>query len=279
MSKLSIITINFNNAEGLQKTIESVKAQNYSDMEYIIIDGGSTDKSVEVIKENETIIDKWVSEKDKGIYNALNKGIEMATGDYLLFLNSGDQFYNSVVLINNEHHIHSQDIIAFDIHLYGLGHDYIHSHPDELQFSFLFEETFAHQSVFIKRSLFDKIGLYDETLKVVSDWKFFIYAIASGATYKCIHDVLSTFYFGGISSTAEGTFIRKAERENVLKNEFFLYYKDYKTLQEQKKILNSNRFKLLAEIEKSHIARKIVSLFFRSYIVLFSKQKLKNIIK
>ncbi len=279
MSKLSIITINYNNALGLQKTVESVISQRYLDMEYIIVDGGSTDNSIDIIKEYEAFIDKWVAEKDKGIYNALNKGIKMATGDYLLFLNSGDHFYNSDVLINNVHHINSKDLIVFDIHLYGLGYDYIHSHPDELQFSFLFEETFAHQSVFIKRSLFDKIGLYDETLKVVSDWKFFIYAIASGATYICIHNVLSTFYFGGISSTAEGISIRKAERENVLKNEFSLYYKDYKFLQEQKQILNTNRFKLLSQIEKSTIARKIVSLFFRSYIVLFSNKKLKDIIK
>ena len=279
MSKISIITINYNNAIGLQRTIESVKAQNYSDMEYIIVDGGSTDNSVDIIKVNEGLRDKWVSEKDRGIYNALNKGIKMATGDYLLFLNSGDHFYNSSVLINNERHVNTEDLIAFDIHMFGLGHDYIHSHPDEIRFSFLFEETFAHQSVFIRRSLFNKIGLYDESLKVVSDWKFFIHAIASGATYKCVHEVLSTFYFGGISSTGEGTFIRKAEREVILKNEFPLYYQDYKNLQNQKKNLNSNRFKLLSEIEKSPVGRKIVSLFLRSYVILFSKEKLKNIIK
>jgi hypothetical protein len=188
----------------------------------------------------------------------------MAQGEYLLFLNSGDHFYKNEVLIENHKEFANYDLIAFDIHCLGLGHDFIHKHPDELQFSFLFEQTFAHQSVLIKKSLFDKIGLYDENLKIVSDWKLFIHAVVANSTYKSVHNVLSTFYFGGISSTGEGTFIRRREREVVLQTEFSLYYIDYK---------------LLAEIEKSPMARKIASFILRSYIVLFSKQKLKNIIK
>lgn len=278
MPKLSIITINYNNAIGLKRTIESVVAQNYSNLEYIIIDGGSTDTSVGIIHDYENHITKWISEKDKGVYNAMNKGIQKATGDYLLFLNSGDHFYDATVLANNEHHLINHDIIAFDINMFGLGHDYIHKHPDELLFSFLFEETFAHQSVFIKRSLFDKIGLYDENLKIVADWKFFIHAVAAGCSYKSVHEVLSVFYFDGISATAEGTFTRKREREIVLKEEFSLYYEDYKVLQKQKELLEMNRFKMLLELEKTYLGRKIVSLLFRIYVALFSKKKLKDII-
>ena len=276
--KLSVITINYNNSSGLQRTIESVVAQQYSDMEYIVVDGGSTDESLEIIKHHEKFINKWVSEKDKGIYNALNKGIKMATGDYLLFLNSGDHFYDSAVLNKYHHHIEKEDLIAFDIHLLGLGHDYIHKHPEKIQLSFLFEETFAHQSVFIKRILFDEIGLYDETLKVVADWKFFIHAVVSKCTYKYVPQILTRFYFGGISSTGEGTFIRKKEREIVLRSEFGLYYDDYTLLQNQKKILNTNRFKLLAEIEKSKIGRKVMSIFLRFCVILFSKKKTKDIL-
>ena len=84
---LSIITINLNNALGLSKTIESVRNQDFNSVEFIIIDGGSTDESVKVITENGAHIDKWLSEKDKGIYNAMNKGIKLATGAYCLFLN------------------------------------------------------------------------------------------------------------------------------------------------------------------------------------------------
>ncbi|RVT75880.1 glycosyltransferase [Flavobacterium sufflavum] len=274
MLKLSIITINYNNASGLQRTVESVISQRYSDMEYIVVDGDSTDDSVSVIKKHESSIDKWVSEKDNGIYNALNKGIQMATGDYLLFLNSGDHFYDSDILYKIQHHIRERDLIAFDIHMLGLGHDFIHKHPDELLFSFLFEETFAHQSVFIKRSLFDKIGLYDENLKIVADWKFFIHAVASGCSYKSVHEVLTVFYFDGISSTAEGTFLRRKERESVLKSEFSIFYKDYIELRK----LKMNRFKMLSEIEKTTFGKKTMSVIFRIYILLFSKKKLEDII-
>ena len=92
MKKISIITINYNNCEGLRRTIESVVNQTCRDFEYIIIDGGSTDGSVDVIKRYADNIDYWVSEPDKGIYNAMNKGIRMATGDYVQILNSGDMF-------------------------------------------------------------------------------------------------------------------------------------------------------------------------------------------
>jgi len=276
--KISIITINYNNLLGLKRTVESVISQTWKEFEYIIIDGGSTDGSAAYIESNYDKIDYWVSESDNGIYNALNKGIKKATGDYLLFLNSGDHFYSDEVLANNMHHLVNHDIIAFDIHLLGQGYDSIHKHPDELLFSFLFEGTFAHQSVIIKRNLFNTIGLYDENLKIVADWKFFIHAVALGYTYKSVHEILSVFYFDGISATAEGTFSRKREREIVLREEFPLYYKDYKLLQRQKELLEMNRFKMLLELEKTYLGRKTVSLFFRIYVTLFSKKNIKDII-
>jgi glycosyltransferase involved in cell wall biosynthesis len=279
MCKVSIITINYNNLEGLKKTVESVKNQTWQEFEYIVIDGGSTDGSKAFMENFSDTIDNWVSEPDNGIYNALNKGIQKATGEYLLFLNSGDHFYSDEVIANNVHHLSNHDIIAFDIQMLGQGHNLIHNHPDELLFSFLFEETFAHQAVFIRRTLFDTVGLYDENLKIVADWKFFIHAIVSGHTYKSVHNVLSVFYFDGISATAEGTFTRKRERETVLQEEFSLYYKDYKLLQKQKELLEMNRFKMLLELEKTYLGQKTVSLFFRIYISLFSKNKLKDIIK
>ncbi|MDR2910496.1 MAG: glycosyltransferase [Bacteroidales bacterium] len=93
--KLSIITINLNNVAGLQKTIESVVKQTFTDYEYIVIDGGSTDGSADIIKQHANKITYWVSEPDKGIYNAMNKGIRVAKGEYCLFLNSGDWLINS----------------------------------------------------------------------------------------------------------------------------------------------------------------------------------------
>lgn len=93
--KLSIITINFNNEKGLKKTLESVSIQTYKNFEFIIIDGGSTDNSVNIIKEYQPIITYWLSEPDKGIYNAMNKGIAQAHGEYCIFMNSGDTFYDA----------------------------------------------------------------------------------------------------------------------------------------------------------------------------------------
>ena len=96
--KLSIVTINYNNLSGLQKTIDSVLQQSFKDYEWIIIDGGSTDGGKELLEKNQNHFAYWCSEPDKGIYNAINKGLSHATGDYIQFLNSGDWLYDSTIL-------------------------------------------------------------------------------------------------------------------------------------------------------------------------------------
>jgi glycosyltransferase involved in cell wall biosynthesis len=273
--KISIITINYNNLEGLKRTVENVANQTWQEFDYIVIDGGSNDGSAEYIESQSQYLDYWISEPDNGIYHALNKGIKLAKGEYLLFLNSGDLLFSNDVLKKNHHHLNGTDLICFDIHVLGLGHDRIIKQPDTLNFLYLFQETFAHQSVFIKRNLFEIVGLYDESLEIVSDWKFFIHALASHhCSYKAVHETLSVFYFDGISSTAYGTFKRKEERKKILTEEFLLFYDDYK----KNELLQTNRFKMLYEIESTVVGRKFVSLLFRIYIVLFSKKRLKDII-
>ena len=111
LMKYSIITINYNNCDGLEKTIQSVINQSYQNFEFIIIDGGSTDSSVEVIKKYSNKIDYWISEPDKGIYHAMNKGIIQAHGEYLNFMNSGDLFYDNDVLKDISIKIDLKDII------------------------------------------------------------------------------------------------------------------------------------------------------------------------
>ena len=113
--KLSIITINYNNAIGLKKTIESLIEQSYQEYEYIVIDGGSDDGSKEVIWESLRYVSSWCSEKDTGVYNAMNKGIMRATGEYLLFLNSGDYLYDSTVLEDVTSTLSGEDIIYGDL--------------------------------------------------------------------------------------------------------------------------------------------------------------------
>lgn len=167
--KYTIITINYNNCDGLRQTIENVIHQTYTDYEYIIIDGGSTDGSVEVIKHYADKITYWVSEPDKGIYNAMNKGILKAHGEYLNFMNSGDYFYDNKVL---------EGIIPFltaDIvqgNLYNrMTKQFSHRYYDNITMRFFYEAAFDHQACFFNRDLFCN-SLYDENYKIVSDWLF-----------------------------------------------------------------------------------------------------------
>jgi glycosyltransferase involved in cell wall biosynthesis len=283
MPKLSIITINFNNLQGLQRTVESVVNQTWQEFEYIVIDGGSTDGSAEYIASQKDAVSYWISEPDSGIYNAMNKGIAKSTGEFLLFLNSGDHFYTPNILLENHRHLKNYDLIYFDIIHVGQAFSKVVSYPSELVFSDLFFDTLPHQATFIKRSLFDNFGLYDESLKIVSDWKFFILAIFKHhCSYYKVNRTLVVFYLDGLSYSLDYS----AENNQVLQSNFSAFYDDYKELktlritnEEYQKIMSSNRVKMLLEIEKTLFGKKLLSVFFRIYIVIFSKKKLANILK
>ncbi|MDR0305571.1 MAG: glycosyltransferase [Chitinispirillales bacterium] len=204
--KLSIITINRNNDNGLKKTIESVVCQTFKEFEYIIIDGASTDESTNIINEYSQHITYFVSERDDGIYYAMNKGIKVANGEYCLFLNSGDYLSSSSVLEKAFSHGFFEDIVYGDIvlendlnqkslrlcnrslsifHFCGLG-DVLVTH---------------HQSSFIKLSLFSRLGLYRTDLSITSDQVFFMKAIFEyGATYRYIPVIISIYDINGMSS-------------------------------------------------------------------------------
>nr|WP_315234326.1 glycosyltransferase family 2 protein [uncultured Flavobacterium sp.] len=281
MTKLSIITINYNNLAGLQRTVESVINQTWKEFEYIVIDGGSTDGSLAFIESQSDNIHYWVSEPDKGIYNAMNKGIAKASGEYLLFLNSGDDLNDLKVLEENHFHLLEKDIIYFDINVIGDGIFFVKKCPAIMTFSYLYHETLPHQSTFIRKELFKKIGYYDEDIKIVSDWKFFIIAlIKHNATYKHVDAVISTFYLDGISFFEDYS----NDRRQVLNEYFSEYVSDYdelfnnrNELVKHQNYLNTNRLKMLSEIEKTAKGRKIVSIFFRLIIIIISKKKLKDI--
>ena len=223
--KLSIVTINYNNAEGLRKTMESVLAQTYTEIEYIIVDGASTDGSVDVIRElatRPTI--KWVSEKDTGIYNAMNKGIRMATGEYIEILNSGDILFDANVtqrMIERLDQINSQNENPTGI-LYGnmikvnaQGKVVGKSGYTEYSLRQFYSSTLNHDCAYIRRDLFEEYGLYDEQLKIVSDWKWYLQAIGLGKVKPEYVDIdVTIFDDGGISET--NLTLRNAERRKVL---------------------------------------------------------------
>jgi glycosyltransferase involved in cell wall biosynthesis len=176
---LSIITINLNNDDGIKKTIESVIEQTYKNFEFIVIDGGSTDDSINIIKQFSNQISFWVSERDSGIYNAMNKGIKIAKGEYCLFLNSGDFFYSSETLLNIFSLGLSEDIFYGDSFRFDTFIDkgFFIIEPDNLSLYHFFKKSICHQSTFIKRELFNKYGYYNEQLHIAADWEFNIKAI------------------------------------------------------------------------------------------------------
>jgi glycosyltransferase involved in cell wall biosynthesis len=219
---ISIITVNFNNEKGLKKTVSSVLSQTFAEFEYIIIDGGSNDGSKAYLESIESALSYWVSEPDKGIYNAMNKGIQVAQGDYVLFLNSGDHFYTKDALQHFKSYImqpDAKDIYYGDIAVVS-DKAWVKTYPTTLNFAYFVKDTLPHPASLIKRSCFKDV-LYDEQLKIVSDWKFFMIGICKKAyTYKHIDDVISTFYVDGISSN-EPQLVQQ-EKAQVLNAQFYL---------------------------------------------------------
>ena len=219
--KLSIITINYNNKAGLLRTFKSISIQKSNDFEYIVIDGGSNDGSLEAINEYESIISYWKSEPDKGIYNAMNKGIFHAHGEYCLFLNSGDILSSDVVVSEFNKCLISTDIIT-GIERFVHYNDEkkviqsVHYPHEKITTDIFLTSSISHGSSFIRTSLLKK-NPYDENLSIVSDWKFFLeQLIIMEASYSPFNIYVNDFDSTGISNTQKKKLI--SEREFVLNN-------------------------------------------------------------
>lgn len=246
--KLSIVTINYNNVAGLKATLESVAKQSCHEFEHIIIDGGSNDGSVEIIREYESIISnrksiilKWVSEKDNGIYDAMNKGVEIAsgirvvnalnrselvedknkgikkaTGDYLYFLNSGDVFAADDVVDSMIELLDGTDIIVGRVNKLTRGRIYgqtdLLTEADMSMYQ-MYLHGINHQSAIIRRTI-QMEHLYDATLKIGADWKFFVETIVlGGAKVKFVDKIFANYDVSGVSSN---TAQLRQEREKIM---------------------------------------------------------------
>lgn len=217
--KLSIITINLNNAPGLKKTIESVVSQTSGDFEFLVIDGGSTDRSLDIIRQNKDKIFYWSSEKDKGIYHAMNKGILASTGEYCQFLNSGDYLLDSTVTERMLADLPDFPIVYGNKTMVVNGREVVEKSFAGRQITLLdmYRSTLFHACAYIKRSLFEKYGLYDQSLRIVSDWKFYLTAVGLHGERVFYRDIdMVWFDPGGISSTNKE--LDRKEREAVLKS-------------------------------------------------------------
>ena len=250
---LTIITINRNNAAGLRKTIESVVNQTHANFEYIVIDGASTDESVNIIEEYAHKIDYWISETDKGIYNAMNKGIRMAKGEYIHFLNSGDWLVDEFVVermlkelsgfglgvLSKELELNSSELEVLSKELGVKSPEIVEATPidifvgnkitvrpdgkvrygrnDKRPVTALtfYRGTIEHTSAYIRRAMFDEVGMYDETLRIVSDWKWYFDAVLNHNAKVAFTDIYVSYFDNtGISST--NLSLDKAERRQIL---------------------------------------------------------------
>lgn len=222
---LSIITINRNNAAGLEKTMQSVLSQTRKDFEYVVVDGASTDDSVAVIERLAPAFGnrlKWISEPDKGIYNAMNKGIGRATGEYIQILNSGDSLVSPEVVDKMYAALEKagRPSILYGNMLKDFPDGHVHRDKgfagEDITLLGMYIGTLNHSPAYIRRSLFDKYGPYDESLKIDSDWKWYLQAIVFGEEKPVYADMdVTLFDMTGISET--NTALTKAERALVLK--------------------------------------------------------------
>lgn len=255
--KISIITINFNHGEGLLKTITSVVNQTFKNIEYIIIDGASSDNSIDKIKEFEDRISYWISEKDNGIYHAMNKGIKQSTGDYLLFLNSGDYLAKFDVIQNIvDKFKKKENSIEKNVIFYGniIVNEKTILAPDQITLDVLSSSSLPHPSSFIAKEVFEKIGGYDEKYRIISDWIFFLDAYLKQVKFIYIEYPITVFELNGLSSN----FI---ETENE-KNKFL--QKNYPNLIEDFKIFASFKTYKLSRIHQFiEYLRSILNSIFR----------------
>lgn len=251
--KLSIITINRNNSKGLEKTIKGVLSQTFKDFEYIIIDGASIDDSVDVIKKYEDKVSCWVSEPDGGIFNAMNKGIMKAKGEYVQFSNSGDWFVNSDVLSKVFENDPKEGIIFGNIIKIQNGIKTVDKGigTSNVTFYHLFLGTINHPATFARRELFKKYGLFTETYKYVNDWEWFVRTVGLSNTSVRYID-LNISFFDMIGNSNDTYEYYETERKPILRE-----------LVPHRIIEDYNRFYYSEEILKSINSHFLSRLLFR----------------
>lgn len=212
--KLTIVTINRNNLAGLQRTLQSVQAQTCTDFEHVVIDGASTDGSAQLVADyaaHAPYAVRWLSEPDSGIYNAMNKGIGMATGDYIEILNSGDALASADVV---ERMFAALDARNYPEIMYGnmlKTSDWQHFRRDRCgdsslytpqSFLYFYCGTLNHDCAYIRRSLFERFGLYNEQMRICSDWEWYIRAIVLGGVQPVYVNIdVTHFDMNGISES------------------------------------------------------------------------------
>ncbi len=245
MMLLSIITVNLNNANGLRKTLDSVASQIYTDFEIIIVDGASTDGSIEVINQfTKTTTHHFsiISESDSGVYQAMNKGIRKAKGEYLLFLNSGDFLVKDQVLHEVFIKKHTADFLLARCNITENNKVVYTTQPSSsISFGFLYYVGLAHQSSFIKRELFEIYGNYREDFKYNSDIEFWYRTIILAyCTTESLDTIVSDYNLDGMSSKDSNKDVYLKEMNEIYEHPLFKKFTpDYEYWLQEEKSLES----------------------------------------
>lgn len=223
--KISVITVTYNALDGLRRTVKSVIGQQFDDYEFIVVDGAGADGTAYYLRSETTGVTRWVSEPDGGIYEAMNKGVRMAQGEYCIFMNAGDCFVDDKVMATMVPFLDGTDLVTgnqINVSEQGRIDDYS---PADGSFSLvnLLQSAVKHQSTFIRRTVLLKHP-YDESLRLVSDWKLFLELFLEGSvSYKTVN-VNVCFFFGG-GATDKNRDLGKRERLKVLSG-----YPEYKDI-------------------------------------------------
>jgi glycosyltransferase involved in cell wall biosynthesis len=271
MNKISIITINYNNKIGLQNTINSVLSQTWKGFEFIIIDGGSNDGGEAIIENYKHQLTYYVSEPDKGVYCAMNKGIRAAKGDFVFFLNSGDLFYDDHVLERIEMHLDKTTRIHYGDVVYQEEHTRVtRTFPDKLTFDFFLKDNINHQACFIDRLLFHEIFFYNEDYKMVSDWEFLIYAVCNrNISYKHTPQLISIYDTTGMSSDLNNHDAMNEDKNKTIQKYFPLFIEAYDYLQQ----LRNKKIEQFLFVKQYPVAYKVLKACINTILLFLPKFK------
>ena len=265
MKKLSVITICYNEPN-LEETCKSIINQTWQDFEWIVVDGASNKETLDIFEKYKYRIDKFISEPDNGIYSACNKGIKLANGEYIQFLNAGDSYYSSNSLENVfKNTTYDEDIIygeIEEIHKNNPKKNTI-SKQSEITKEFMISSCIQTPAAFIKKEMFEKYGLYDENYKIVSDYEKFVVFFINNATFKHLNTVVSRFDKSGISSNKKYHNLHLKERQEVLKNYFTKAEIEKASAKSKKFSLLEKIFSITNSKGKSHKIITILGISFR----------------
>lgn len=241
---ISIITVVYNGANTIERTILSVLEQAYLAIEYIIVDGGSTDGTVDIIKKYEDRITKWISEPDRGIYDAMNKGIAMASGDIIGLLNADDFYDSGAVAIVSSYYREGMVVYHGDMRMQMYnGKSYVNPAPlnlDRIKRGMIVN----HPSTFVNKEVYSSLGFFSINYRIVGDWDYMVKCYLNGVQFVPIKHVLAVFSLGGVSSGISPKLL--AEMHDVRKThniyhffDFYYYYDMFRF-----KLFGKNMFKL-----------------------------------